>query len=166
MGRAPTGSPGLDLFGGSKFVYSKTTTPHHEVGKEPSRLNDPGVEMLDLAHEADVPTTSSGSEEDAAEMNYAHREVKPPKIPEGYRLLQHSTLKTLYLQGLQNRRVLYCGRLVSEKHGAPTSVGREPNWKQTPGGVGLKLTYMGPFRPQYTKGKKSRLTSCLVGGHS
>ena len=140
-------------------ILQDNDPPHHEVGKEPSRLHDPGVEILDLANEDNVPTTSSGSEEDAAEMNYAHREVKPPKIPEGYRLLQHLTLKTLYLQGLQNRRVLYCGRLVSEKHGAPTFIRWDGPcchtcWKRAkleanPWFYLVEMTNVVPFRPQY-----------------
>ena len=49
---SPTKSPGPDLFGGSGvYALQGDEPPYHEVGKEPSRLHDPGVEMLDVAYD-------------------------------------------------------------------------------------------------------------------
>eukprot|EP00435_Cladocopium_sp_Y103_P059913 s153_g21.t1 len=79
------------------------------------------MEEVEVGTEDEVPTTSSESEEDAAQLSQAHRIVNPPRVPNGFRLVQHLKLKTLHLQEEQNRRVLVCGRMVTERHGSPVS---------------------------------------------
>eukprot|EP00435_Cladocopium_sp_Y103_P049144 s2642_g14.t1 len=88
---------------------------------EPLEAGVGAMEELVVGTEEEVPTTSSESEEDAAQLSQAHRPVNPPKVPDGFRLIQHLKLKTLHLQEEQNRRVLVCGRLMIERYGDPVS---------------------------------------------
>lgn len=59
-----------------------------------------------------VATTSSSSDEGAAELSSARRPVHPPTVPIQLKLLQHKKLKTLHLMELQNQRVMLCGRVA------------------------------------------------------
>ena len=59
-----------------------------------------------------VATTSSSSDEEAAELSSARRPVHPPKVPNQLKLLQHRKLKTLHLMELQNQRIMLCGRVA------------------------------------------------------
>ena len=59
-----------------------------------------------------VATTSSSSDEGAAELSSARRPVHPPTVPSQLKLLQHKKLKTLHLMELQNQRVMLCGRVA------------------------------------------------------
>ena len=59
-----------------------------------------------------VATTSSSSDEGAAELSSARRPVHPPKVPSQLKLIQHRKLKTLHLMEWQNQRVMLCGRVA------------------------------------------------------
>ena len=59
-----------------------------------------------------VATTSSSSDEGAAELSSARRPVHPPTVPNQLKLLQHKKFKTLHLMELQNQRVMLCGRVA------------------------------------------------------
>ncbi|CAL1141652.1 unnamed protein product [Cladocopium goreaui] len=68
-----------------------------------------------------VATTSSSSDEGAAELSSARRPVHPPKVPSQLKLIQHRKLKTLHLMELQNQRVMLCGRVAET--GTPVATG-------------------------------------------
>ena len=59
-----------------------------------------------------VATTSSSSDEEAAELSSARRPVHPPKVPNQLKLLQYKKFKTLHLMELQNQRIMLCGRVA------------------------------------------------------
>ena len=59
-----------------------------------------------------VATTSSSSDEGAAELSSARRPVHPPTVPSQLKLIQHKKLKTLHLMEQQNQRVMLCGRMA------------------------------------------------------
>ena len=59
-----------------------------------------------------VATTSSSSDEGAAELSSARRPVHPPTVPNQLKLLQHKRFRTLHLMELQNQRVMLCGRVA------------------------------------------------------
>ena len=74
-----------------------------------------GVIDLDTCSEesgCSVATTSSSSDEGAAELSSARRPVHPPTVPNQLKLLQHKKFKTLHLMELQNQRVMLCGRVA------------------------------------------------------
>ncbi|CAL1138365.1 unnamed protein product, partial [Cladocopium goreaui] len=75
-----------------------------------------------------VATTSSSSDEEAAELSSARRPVHPPKVPDQLKLLQHKKLKTLHLMELQNQRIMLCGRVAEPSRYESVQVGipREP----------------------------------------
>ena len=89
--------------------------------KEEGADNAAEVSEAETIH-SDVFTTSSESDEDAAALSSANRPVRPPKHPDGYKMIQHQKLLTIHLLEEGYHNVMACGRSVTERYGECSTV--------------------------------------------